>query len=1233
MKKVLSIVLSLLIVISAIPFYAVTSSAVENTVYIRGDWGYRCDAARTYAVIAAYYGSSAEAVIPDKIDDLTVVGIGGKAFKGRSHVTDVKIPDTVIHIGANAFDGTALYNTHFSNIITTPLYVDNHLVACKNTVSGHIVIPEGTKSIADNAFLGCAAMMSVTLPDSLITIGTNAFKDCTILNTITNLSDNVKYIGEKAFYNTKYYNNSENWTGDVLYIGNHLIDGTKVTGEFTSDEKTITIADGAFKDSLAEKVTLIGNINRIGAQAFYNCAELTTISLESGLTSIGENAFFNCNNLNSMNFQADSLDDWAAIVFENEYSNPMAYAKEERFNGQKADIVDFCEDTTTTISNYMFYGSDDLADVWFDEGISYIGYKAFANCNNLQSVYLPYSMKTINEDAFKNCVNLENMYFDGIAEDWVGIDFKNEYANPMYYAQKEYFGDTLVKDVIIRDFVEVINYDAFNGCTSLTTITLPRTLKTVKESAFEGCDNLTDVYYDGTKTEWGNIYIMSYNDDLKNAEIHYRQETVTPAHPYKYTVKEDGTIKITGYTGSTAQLTIPKELDGYTVTEIGDSAFYNKQSLTDVVIPDTVTVIGAKAFSKCDNLIMVTLPAGLKTIKNGAFLNNRNLRKVVIHEGCTTIEHQAFKDCERLNFITLPSTLTYVGNVAFVNTGYYNNAENWENDMLYIGEYLIACRETVVGRSTVKDGTKLIGIGAFYSCGEITEIILPDSLVYINDYAFQECKKLTDIVIPNSVIDVGAGAFDNCGALETVVIPDSVNSIGERAFSMCKSLKNVTLPIGLKEIKGHVFSNCRALETIIIPNSVTSIGEQAFWNCTSLTSITLPEGIEIIGRQAFQKCTSLSSVIIPNSLKGICHEAFESCTGLKDVYYNGTADEWVSISFNEDGFGDSNPLEYAENLYFNNELVADVVLANAARINPGSFINYKKLNSIYVPKTVTSIGFDSFLNCDNLADVFYEGTQEEWTALYNYNEIPKTATIHYGVTNPNHYILKTVLEPTCTEQGIEQYVCSCGYVKEPVTFIEPTGHSYGEWMITTPATCMAKGEEARICECGVEETRELPLLAHTYGEWELETVPTETQSGTKKRICECDAVEIAELTMEEYDNVFKYTFRILTPTITTIRYKDGIVLHASLEGNIPENTSVEWTTDNDNFKLEQSEDGSTLTIISDKNGMTVITATLYDADGNVLLVDTVEMTSKANFFNRIGGFFRGIFGSTKIYEK
>lgn len=284
---------------------------------------------------------------------------------------------------------------------------------------------------------------------------------------------------------------------------------------------------------------------------------------------------------------------------------------------------------------------------------------------------------------------------------------------------------------------------------------------------------------------------------------------------FEYSILLDGSIEVTGYKGNAVSFEIPDSMGGLTVTSVGEYAFYENEAITKVVIPQTVTNIGEGAFSCCSNLSEITIPESVVTIGEYAFDSCTSLTSVTIPEGVKTIGEEAFFECTGLKKVTFPSTvteipawifsgctslvtinlpdtITKIGECAFYDTGYAADEENWEDDVLYIGNHLISA--DISGDYVVKEGTVCIADSAFSYCDYLFTVELPDSVVSIGDDAFMECYNLNDIKLSNSLQTIGEGAFTKCYCLENVVLPVSVVNIGVDAFAKCESLKSVSIP-------------------------------------------------------------------------------------------------------------------------------------------------------------------------------------------------------------------------------------------------------------------------------------------------------------------------------------------------------------------------------------------------------------------------------------------------------
>ena len=270
------------------------------------------------------------------------------------------------------------------------------------------------------------------------------------------------------------------------------------------------------------------------------------------------------------------------------------------------------------------------------------------------------------------------------------------------------------------------------------------------------------------KVQIGNLYYNLKED--QTAEVTY--DKYFNENNYKSLTTADIPASVT-YSGTT-----------YSVTSIGEYAFYKCSSLTSVTIPNSVTSIGNSAFSGCSSLTSVTIPNSV-----------------------TSIGGEAFAYCSGLTSVTIPNSVTNIGDHAFYS-----------------------CRSLT---SPVYNAHVFAYMPKSYS-GAYT---IPDGIASIADYAFEDCSSLTSVTIPNSVTSIGKRAFSGCSSLTSVTIPNSVTSIGYETFAYCSSLTSVTIPNSVTSIGVRAFENCTSLETLSLGENVSQYGEKAFAGCPNIVSI------------------------------------------------------------------------------------------------------------------------------------------------------------------------------------------------------------------------------------------------------------------------------------------------------------------------------------------------------------------------------------------------------------
>lgn len=365
--------------------------------------------------------------------------------------------------------------------------------------------------------------------------------------------------------------------------------------------------------------------------------------------------------------------------------------------------------------------------------VTAIGANAFYKCSGLTSVTFPNTIKEINDDAFYDCTAL---------------------------------GQLILPDSIIN-----IGAWAFNGCKSLTELYIPASVQEIETAAFSQCHGLTSIvvdennaYYDSREN--CNAIIGKERNNLLAACVN----TVIPN-----SVKWIGTEAFFGFTWLT-EVNLPDSLE-----RIGGDAFRDCSGLTSIDIPSTVTYIGSSAFAGT-GLIEVDLPESLQTLYGNVFMDCPEFTRLYIPANVTLLQGGLVCRDQKVTSIIVDPR-----NTRYDSRDNCNAIIETENNTLIEG----------CNYSTVPEGVRCLGSGAFFQCELISHIDLPSSLHSIWYGAFQRCYSLTSIHVPEGVVQIEMDAFRDCKSLTSISLPSTldkagIDNIGTYCFYGCNNLKDIT---------------------------------------------------------------------------------------------------------------------------------------------------------------------------------------------------------------------------------------------------------------------------------------------------------------------------------------------------------------------------------------------------------------------------------------------------------
>ena len=875
-----------------------------------------------------YWINEKEAVVAAADSSLTEANIPSSVeFEGNQY--------PVIKINDRVFSG----NTNLTTVTLPESLTTLGGEAFRGCQSLKIVkIPSKVTAIPDHCFEGCSSLESVTIPDGVTTIGTDAFLTCK-LNALT-LPESLETIGSYAF-------SFCDLTDLVIPEGVLVIDQDAFLGNYSLKNLTLpstitSIGESAFlyNDNLQSIICNAATPPALGDNAFRS-----NISIKVPMASIvayrQAEGWKDFTNYYGGEMVADGITYWI-----NEKGAMVAAADSSLTEANIPSVVEFEGNQyfVTKINDMLFLDNTNLESVALPESLTTLGIRAFGGCQSLKTIKIPSGVTAIPDRCFLECSSLES--------------------------------------VTIPEGVTTLGLYAFSNC-RFKTLTLPSTITKIDDGVFSHNNNLRTItcnavtppmlgdnvfYYSATssvKVPLQSIAAYRQADGWKNISEYYVYEVISDGVTYRIDDKA-AYVRAVDKTVSEICLAENVAFEGaqYPLYKIADKAFAGNGSITLVTVPATVETIGSNAFdgvtypiikikattppvlaSKLPMLSAIVPPASVKAYKAANYWKDMT----IIGEGKNDIEVTTSATVDLTEAIMTQAKITPASVTSIKVHGPLTN----DDIINALNTNMRSCYAIDLSDAEIE----ALPDGAFNGKIGLLEITLPAGLKAIGNNAFRGCFALrNEVTIPAGVQTIGSYAFSGCrNAKFNPALPETLTAIGDYAFQNCANLYAVTLPASLQTIGEYAFY-ASSIQEIVLPEGLFSLGDGAFWFCKALETADFVNSMDIISipSNAFNGCSGLRKVYLPFFVEEIGDYAFSGCKSLKSLNFF-ECEEITKIG--EFAFRGCRSLKSLD--LFKCE--------NLTTIGSRAFSGCTSLKSLNLPKSLETIGAYAFSGCQAIS--------------------------------------------------------------------------------------------------------------------------------------------------------------------------------------------------------------------------------------------------------------------------